>query len=138
MIFLDSSALVKRYVREEWSDLVVGLMVEDPDWAASELAWTETRITLCHRGPEGSTDSTSQAELATDWLRFSTVSVDAECLAEAVQLGCQLRVRTLDAVHLAAAMRMPEDVRFLSFDRRQRDAAVDLGLPLIVPSGDVR
>ncbi len=136
MIFLDSSALVKRYVREEWSDLVADLMVQDPDWAASELAWTETRITLCRRGPEGSTDSTSQAELATDWLRFSTVSVDADCLAEAVQFGCQLGVRTLDAVHLAAAMRMPEGVRFLTFDQRQQDAAVSLGLPVIVASGD--
>ena len=138
MIFLDSSALVKRYVREDRSDLVVDLMLEDPDWAASELAWTEARITLCHRGPEGATDSTIQADLASDWLRFSTVSVDAECLAEAVQLGCRLGVRTLDAIHLAAAMRMPEDVRFLSFDRRQLEAATSLGLPVILASGEAR
>ncbi len=138
MIFLDSSALVKRYVREDWSELVVDLMLEDPDWAASELAWAEARITLCRRGPEGSTDSMSQADLATDWLRFSTVSVDAECLAEAVLLGCRLSIRTLDAIHLAAAMRLPGDVRFLSFDRRQRDAATSLGLPVILASGEAR
>lgn len=136
MIFLDSSALVKRYVREDWSDLVLELMAEDHDWAASELAWSETRITLCRRGPEGAPGSRSQDELVADWLRFTTVSVDAECLAEAARVSCRSGLRTLDAIHLAAATRFPGEVRFLSFDRRQRKAATELGLPVIVTRGE--
>jgi predicted nucleic acid-binding protein len=136
LIFLDSSALVKRYVREDWSGLVLGLMIEDPDWVASELAWSETRIALCRRGPEGAPGSRSQDELMADWLRFMTVSVDAECLTEAAAIGCRFGVRSLDAVHLAAAVRLPSDVRFLSFDQHQVEAAFDLGLSVIVPSGD--
>jgi hypothetical protein len=56
------------------------------------------------------------------------VPVDDLCLARAVEIGCEHRVRTLDAVHLAAAERLPPPVRFLTFDARQGGAAQALGL----------
>lgn len=127
MIFLDTSALIKRYVAEVGSDLVVRYMHGDPDWAASMLARTETRVTLCQRGPEGMPGSPDQRRLAEDWDRFTAVPIDEECLAVAESIGCRQGLRTLDAIHLAAAQRLPS-VTFLSFDRRQLDAARALGL----------
>ncbi len=134
MIFLDTSALVKRYVTESGSDVVLRHMTLDSDWAASALARTEARVALCHRGPEGQIGSPAQLRLTGDWDRFATVPVDADCLTLAEELGCHQRIRTLDAIHLAAALRLPGEVRFLSFDQRQVDAAIAVGLS-VIPAG---
>jgi uncharacterized protein len=131
VIFIDTSALVKRYVSEAGSDVVMRLMAEDLDWAASELARTEARTALCRRGPEGALGKPVQVRLALDWDRFLTVPVDPECLALAADIGCRLGIRTLDAVHLAAVRRLPSQVRFLSFDQRQLEAAASLGLNVV-------
>jgi predicted nucleic acid-binding protein len=134
VIFIDSSALVKRYVQEAGSDAVSRVMDDDSDWAASELARLETRVAICRQGSEGGTDSEAQQRLAQDWDRFLSVPIDTACLASAQDIGCDHRVRTLDAIHLAAAMRMPGDVAFLSFDQRQVEAALKLGLQ-VLPTG---
>jgi predicted nucleic acid-binding protein len=76
-----------------------------------------------------------QRRLQDDWDRFAVVPVDAACLSLAGELGCEHRVRTLDAIHLAAAMRLPGPVTFLSFDRQQAEAAGRLGLH-VPHSGD--
>jgi len=131
VIFLDTSALVKRYVTESGSDVVLRHMTLDSDWAASALARTEARVALCRRGPEGRIGSPAQLRLAEDWDRFVTVPIDPDCLALAEELGCQQGIRALGAIHLAAALRLPGDVRFLSFDRRQTEVATILGLSVI-------
>ena len=41
-LFVDTSALVKRYVSEEGRELVVAEMAADPVWCASAIARTET------------------------------------------------------------------------------------------------
>lgn len=132
MIFIDSSALVKRYVREAGSDLVARVMDDDPGWAASELALAETRLALCRRGKEGHPRERVQRRLLQDWDRFVTVPVDSACLVASVDIGCRWTVRTLDAIHLAAATRIP-GARFLSFDERQNEAAAHLGLDVVRP-----
>jgi uncharacterized protein len=132
LIFLDASALVKRYVREAGTDTVLRYMQADPQWAASVLARTETRVALCRRDPEGGPDSPDQRRLAEDWERFLAVPMDATCLTLAEAIGCEHRVRTADAIHLAAARRLPR-AAFLSFDQRQCDAARSLGL-VVVPT----
>ena len=131
MIALDTSALMKRYVDEPGTDIVRRAMHEDPAWAASSLARSEAQVSLCHRGPEGETGSRSQRDLAEDWDRFLAVPIDAACLALTAEIGCTHRVRTLDAIHLAAALRLPGPVSFLSFDRRQSEAAEALGLDVV-------
>lgn len=50
MLFLDTSALLKRYVLEEGSALVLELMARDELWTASALAQAETVVALCHLG----------------------------------------------------------------------------------------
>ena len=135
MIFIDSSALVKRYVQETGSDAVSRLMNDDLEWAASELARLETCVAICRQGPEGGIGSDAQRRLAQDWDRFLSVPIDTACLASAQEIGCDHCVRTLDAIHLAAALRLPGPIGFLSFDQRQSDAAVKLGLEVLPTSG---
>ena len=46
MLFLDTSALLKRYLDEFGNDLVIRLMDEDRQWAFSAIARTEAEIAL--------------------------------------------------------------------------------------------
>lgn len=123
MLFLDTSALVKRYVEEAGTDLVLRRMDEDPEWAASVMARTETEITLCRLGFRADEHPEVWQRLRDDWDRCHVIPLDATCLGRAAEIGCQHGARTLDAVHLAAADRMPGPLVVLTFDRRQADAA---------------
>jgi predicted nucleic acid-binding protein len=128
MLFLDTSALVKRYVAEEGTDLVLTRMLDDPEWVVSALARTEAEIALCRLGfPMDEHDDVRQ-RLREDWERCHVVPVDPACLERAAEIGCQFEVRTLDALHLAAADRLPRPVVMLTFDQRQADAARSMDL----------
>lgn len=131
MLFLDTSAVVKRYVAEDGSEQVAELMEDDRDWCASALCYPETRVTICHLGFDAEALAALASAADADWERFFVVPLDELCLAQAVEIGCVHRVRTLDAVHLAAAARLPGRPLFVSFDARQRDAASALGLPVV-------
>jgi predicted nucleic acid-binding protein len=130
MLFLDTSALVKRFVEEDGTAVLLALMDQDPDWAASALAMAEAEVTLCHRGLDEREEAAQRLRLRRDWERFTVVPVDAQCLLEAAEIGCTAKVRTLDAIHLAAAARLPKPLAFVTFDRRQAAAAPGLGLQL--------
>jgi uncharacterized protein len=127
-LFLDSSAIVKRYVDETGTRAVLALMEADPDWAASAAALAESEIAFCHRAPGEAVAETLVQALRRDWLRFIVVPTDDECLTRAAEIGCRYGTRTLDAIHLAAADRLPRPVTFVTFDGRQGDAATSLGL----------
>lgn len=115
---------------ERGSDFVLQAMADDRDWTASELARTEARLALCRRGPEGAFGAPVQKQLADEFDTFFTVALDAQCLRDAEDIGCEHRLRTLDAIHLAAAVRL-NGARFLSYDMRQVDAARALGLEVV-------
>jgi predicted nucleic acid-binding protein len=128
MLFLDTSALLKRYVEEPGTDLVLRRMDEDRQWAASAVARTEAEITLCRLGfAPGDTEEVWQ-RLREDWERCHVIPVDPTCLGRAVEIACRYEVRTLDALHLAAAVRLPQPMVILTFDRRQADAARSMDL----------
>jgi predicted nucleic acid-binding protein len=124
---LDPSALVKRYVVEEERELVLEQMERHSDWAASAVCLAETRIAFCRRAPDEPTEKQLADAFLEDWEEFHVVPVDDACLARAVEIGCEHGIRTLDAVHLAAAERLPRPVSFLTFDDRQASAARGLG-----------
>lgn len=128
MLFLDTSALVKRYVEEDDTAFVLRRMDEDSEWVVSSVARTEIEITLCRLGfdPKGAADLWQR--LREDWARCYVVPVDPACLEGAADVGCRHNVRTLDALHLAAADRLPRPLVMLTFDRRQADAARSMDL----------
>jgi predicted nucleic acid-binding protein len=68
-----------------------------------------------------------------DWDAFHVVPVDGRCLSAAADLAARYGLAVGDAIHLAAADRLPRPVRYLSFERRQLSAAVELGLDVVTP-----
>jgi len=130
-LFVDTSALVRRYAHDRDHTLVTEAMDGDPDWCASALSRTETQLVLQRLAstPAGITDLWRR--LRDDWEAFHVVPVDDRCLARATEIGAAFGIKTLDAIHLAAADRLPAPIRYLSFDRHQLPAAVGLGFEVV-------
>jgi uncharacterized protein len=132
-LFLDTSALVRRYVQAPGQRLVAEVMHEDDVWCASALCRAETLLALHRLSVTPGQHGRMWGRLRDDWDAFFVVPVDERCLARAAELGATYGLRTVDAVHLAAADRLPRPVRYVTFDRRQIPAAAALGFDVISP-----
>ena len=88
MLFLDTSALLKRYLDEDGREVVGLLMSADPVWVASSVARAETDISLCRLGYLDDGPDSRQAMMARDWEQIDEVIVDNECLVRARRIGC--------------------------------------------------
>lgn len=134
ILAIDTSALVRRYVRANGHGLVTEAMAEADVWCASALARAETLQALHHLAVTPGQHERLWTSLRTDWDRFHVVPLDDRCLAMAVEIGATFRVRSVDALHLAAAARLPGPVRYITFDRRQIPAAAGLGMEVVAPT----
>lgn len=128
---LDTSALIGRYLSGPHRRIVHEAMGSDPDWCASALARAEALgmvERVCDLPSDG--DRLRRA-LRDDWERIHVVPLDHRCLDRAAELGRLHPLRTVDALHLAAADRLPRPVRFLTFDPRQIPVALALGFDVV-------
>lgn len=128
-LYVDSSALLKRYVDEHDSDAAVGLMSADRVLVTSRLTEVEVRRNLS-RLLHGTVLTAARRQLAVDLDAFALVALDATCCNEAARIAEQTLCRSLDALHLAAAMRAGR-ATVLTFDVRQAQVARTLGLTVI-------
>jgi uncharacterized protein len=127
VLALDSSALLARYLGGPTRQVVLDAMAADRDWCASALALSEVLVLVERVGSfEGERDALRRA-VRDDWERFHVVPVDQACLDRASELGRTQPVRTVDAIHLAAADRLPRPLTFCTFDPRQIPVALALG-----------
>jgi len=124
---LDTSALLGRFLSGPHQPVVLGAMAEDLCWCASALALTEA-LSLVDRVTElpHERDRLRRA-LRDDWERVHVVPLDQRCLDRAAELGRSQPLRTVDALHLAAADRLPRPITFVTFDPRQIGVALALG-----------
>ena len=65
------------------------------------------------------------------WDRYFVVPVDQRCLDRAAALLREQPMRLADAVHLAAATRLPAPVRYVTFDPIQIPVALGLGFDVV-------
>ena len=131
MLALDSSALLARYLGGPARQVVLDAMAADDDWCASSLALTEV-LALAERAAslEAERDALRRA-VRDDWERINVVPVDQVCLDRAAELGRTHPTRTVDAIHLAAADRLPKPVTFCTFDPHQIPVALALGFDVV-------
>ena len=127
MIYVDTSALLKRYVDEHDSDLAEQLLVSDPVLVTSWITLVELRCNLARLVDVGDLAGI-RAHIHADLDAFALVLVDPTVCEMAADLAEQLRVRSLDAIHLASARRLlVPALTFVTFDLRQAQAARTLG-----------
>lgn len=129
-LYVDSSALLKRYVDEHDSEAAVGLMATDPLLVTSRLTEVEVRRNLTHL-LEDRALTASRRQLAADLDSFALIAVDAVTCNEAARIAEETLCRSLDALHLAAARRTGDHTTVLTFDLRQAQVARTIGLQVI-------
>ena len=129
-LYLDSSALIKRYIREPGTREVARLLELDVRWVAANHGYTEVAINLRRRLVEADVGPAASL-FEEDWARILVVDVDDQLCHRAGDLGVEHGLQTLDALHLAAAERAggPE-LTFVTFDTRLAGAARALGFPV--------
>ena len=131
VIYVDTSALLKRYVEEADSARADGYLLTDVVWVTARATLVEVRRNL-HRllGPEQR--EAALAAFTGDWARMNVVELDAMTCESAAAVAELTGARSLDALHLAAAIRVGgTESTFVTFDARQATAARSLGLRVL-------
>lgn len=119
--YVDSSVLLARYLAEDRSDEASILIGGATFVMTSRIAEIEVRRGLSF--VESPAERLmSSAIFAQDWRSLAVVECDAEIADLAATIAAETRVRSLDALHVASAITAGAE-RFLTFDKRQADAA---------------
>ena len=131
MNYLDTSALIKRFVSEKGSRLVLTIMRRKESIATAKIAYVEVFAGLTRKLREGHL-STSQYALAcrqfeNDWHAYIRVDLQDDILLMARHLIERHPLRGFDAVHLASALSLKnalgKDITFATADARLLRAA---------------
>jgi predicted nucleic acid-binding protein len=130
-IALDTTALLARYLDGPARPVVLDAMAADPEWCASALALTEALSLVDRLGDDPTRTDDLRRAIRDDWERIHVVPVDHRCLDRAAELGRTQPVRTVDALHLAAADRLPRPTTFATFDPAQIPVALSMGFEVV-------
>jgi predicted nucleic acid-binding protein len=125
--YLDSSALIKLIAQETESEALARAVSGLTSQASSELAVVEVNRRARYFGPAA--EARSRDVLADTRLR----PIDRAILDHAAQLD-PLRLRSLDAIHLATALSLDGLDVFISYDERLNHAASAAGLNVESPA----
>jgi hypothetical protein len=129
--YVDSSALLKRYVEEADSDRADELLAADADLVTGRHTVVEVRRSLTLLLERQALVEARRA-FAADLDAFALVELDAQTCELAAAVAERTGVRTLDALHLGAAQRVgAHALAFATFDLRQAQAARTLGLSVV-------
>ncbi len=141
ILYLDTSALVKLYVREDGSSLVGHAVRQASLTVCHLLAYAELRAAFArkHRLREISERELAacKRELERTWPRFERLRADEALIRQAGNLAERFGLKGYDSVHLAAAEAVfraagpAAEFRFAAFDGGLTKAAVRLGMQLL-------
>ena len=125
-LYLDASAAVKAYVDEAGSDVVARSMLEADAWFMCRIGYVEMcRAIGLAAGP------IAVARFIDDWPAFVVVEVDQR-LAERAAALADAGLRSMDALHLAAALLLPRRGLVLAtWDRRLHGESKRHGVDVI-------
>lgn len=127
MIYLDSSALVKLAVLESESRALRTYLRAEPERISCGLARTEVLRAVRPSGP-AAVNAARGVLRSIDLIRLDDALLDAAGMLE------PLGLRSLDAIHLAAAHLVAPKLRaIVTYDRRMADAAAALGFASVAP-----
>lgn len=127
--YIDTSAAAKLVVTEAETDALRTYLLSQP---APPVASDLTRTELLRATRRSAALHTTTARAVLDTFTLLTVSTQ---LFEQAALLDPPELRTLDAIHLACALSLGDDLEYLiSYDHRLADAAASLGLRVLSPA----
>ena len=134
-LYVDTSALLKLYVEEPDSVACETLLVTDEDWVTARHTLVEARRNLRRLLGSGDEYLDALTQFTDDWQRCRVVELDAGLCLSAAQISERTGARTLDALHLAAAI-ATQSATMVTYDRRLARVARDEGLTVAHPGQD--
>ena len=131
MNYLDTSALIKRFVAEPGSELVQKLVTREGPVATAKIAYAEIYAALNRKKREGHLSTRDYRlvceEFEDDWQAYVRVDLQDEILSLCRDLTERHPLRGFDAVHLASALILQRDlgekIAFTAADARLLEAA---------------
>jgi len=128
MVYLDSSALVKVVVAERESRALRAYLRREPQRISCGLARTEVLRAVRPGGPVV-LEAARRLLRSIDLIRLDDALLDAAGMLEPIGL------RSLDAIHLAAAQLVAPALRaIVTYDRCLADSARSLGFSVVAPA----
>ena len=135
-LYLDTSVIVKLYIREDDSADVVAAVADASTVATSLLAYPEACAAFERRRRDKGVNPAAlkavRQAFEADWASWIAVGIDTDLIRHAARLAEKYGLRAADAVHLSSFERIlatadDDDVRFLCADDRLSKAARNLG-----------
>ncbi len=130
-LYLDASALVAAHLEVPMRHVVRQAMAADPDWCSAALTLVEALALIDRVTDEPLWREDLEGMIRATWDQIAIVPLDQACLDRAARLMRAQPVRLSDALHLAAADRLPRPVRFLTFDAGQIPVALSLDFDVV-------
>ena len=130
-VYLDTSALVAVAVEGAARTVVIDALQADTDWCSSALSVGEAMALIARLTEEEILMSDLEDAVRLLWDRVAVVPVDQLCLDRAARIVREQPVKTADAIHLAAADRLPRPVTYVTFDPAQIPVALSMGMKIV-------
>lgn len=128
-LYLDSSAIVKLVVHEKETTALRRFLADHPIRVSSALSGLEVRRASLRDSWPDSVHRRALAVLS----RLVLLAIDRETLESAAGLPPR-NLRSLDAIHLATALRLGQELAgVLAYDERLAEAAAGAGLQVFAP-----
>ena len=134
IVYLDASALVKRYVAERGSRETAAVCAKAEIVATSLVTRAEVAAALAKAVGRGSSNRTraGRRAFASQWPDFAKVPVTEALVARAEALAWDFALRGYDAVQLASTLTWQEsvgaEITLATFDRQLWDAGKQAGI----------
>jgi uncharacterized protein len=143
VIYFDTCALLK-LIRQDTDSQALGAFIDarpDTRWFSSELARAELArsVRRINHDDRGKLIDAARLRAELDyveslWERLDLIAVSTRVLDQAAAIE-QPFLRTLDAVHLAAAASMRASLSaFVTYDKKLAASAMEAGLPVLSPT----
>ena len=142
ILYLDTSAWVKLYVREAGSKELRAAVAKAEALAVSVVAYAEARAAFARLKAQGMTTESRHrqrlTQLNADWESLLRIELIPQVVASSGDLAEIYSLRGFDAIHLASALwlkgKIGVPLHFAVFDQRLRAAAEGAGL-IVAPAG---
>ncbi len=130
-VYVDTSALVARHLDSPTGRYADEQLRADPVWCTAALSLTEALVLIDRVTDDRVLRSELEDQVRRDWDRMHVVPLDQRALDRAAELARSQPIRLSDALHLAAADRLPRPIGFLTFDPTQIPVALSLGFDVL-------
>jgi len=139
MVYCDTSALLKLYIEEDYSDLLKTWIAEADAIAVCRIAWAEAHAALARRAREVPKDRSVieavKMAFSSDWPHYIVLEITQTVVERAGEYADTFALRGYDSVQLAAAFEAGRitgaTIDFACFDVRLNKAAQILGMQAI-------